>query len=252
MRETGLAVLAGGHGECSAVGAGDSGDSGVGEDFDTVAFELGVHQGAEFGVDGGQDFGQRFDLGHADAAGGEGFGHLQADVAGADNRCGGGVALLQRVHDREGVAHRVQQVHAIVGSERVSAAETGDGWAGADSTGADDQGVVGQLLWCAGGVEDVEGVLVDIDAGGAGVGEHPHAGGGQIGGGAMREVGPVGDFSGDVVRDAADGEVRVGVGDDYGDLGGGVEFAGPQGRADAGIAAADGDDMTNGHAGFGS
>jgi hypothetical protein len=62
----------------------------------------------------------------------------------------------------------------------------------------------------------------------------------------------VGDFSGDVVGDAADGEVRVGVGDDHGDLGGGVELAGPQRRADAGIAAADGDDMTNGHAGFGS
>jgi hypothetical protein len=200
----------------------------------------------------GKTFGQRFDLGDADAAGGEGFCHLKADVAGADNRCGGGVALLQRVHDREGVAHGVQQVHPIVGSERVSAAQPGDGWAGAGGAGAHDQGVVGQLLWGAGGVEHAEGVLVDVDTGGAGVGEHPHAGGGQIGSGAVGEVGPVGDFSGDVVGDAADGEVRVGVGDDHGDLGGGVELAGPQRRADAGIAAADGDDMTNGHAGFGS
>ena len=41
------------------------GDGGVGEDFDAVAFEFGVDEGAEFGVDGRQDFGQRFDLGDA-------------------------------------------------------------------------------------------------------------------------------------------------------------------------------------------
>ena len=93
-------------------------------------------------------------------------------------------------------------------------------------------------------------MLLDIDAGGAGVGEHPHAGGGQVGGGAMGQVGPVGDFPGDVVRDAADGEVGIGVGDDHGDLGGGVEFAGAQRRADAGITATDSDDMTSCHAGL--
>ena len=49
----GLAVMAGGDSECAGVAAGDGGDSGVGEDFDTVAFEFGVHEGAEFGVDGG-------------------------------------------------------------------------------------------------------------------------------------------------------------------------------------------------------
>ena len=247
-----LAVLAGGDGERTGVGAGDGGDGGVGEDFDTVAFEFGVHKGAEFGVDGGQNFGQGFDLGDVDAAGGQGFSHLQADVAGTDDHRGGGVALLQGVHDGEGVAHGVQQVHPVGGAERVGAAEPADGWAGTDGAGAHDQGVVGQLLWGAGGVEDVEGVLVDVDAGGAGVGQHPHAGGGQVGGGAMGQVGPVGDFPGDVVGDAADGEVGIGVGDDHGDIGGGVEFAGAQRRADAGITATDGDDMTNGHAGFGS
>ncbi len=34
-----LAVLAGSNGECAAVGMGDRGDRGVGEDFDTVAFK---------------------------------------------------------------------------------------------------------------------------------------------------------------------------------------------------------------------
>lgn len=61
-------------------------------------------------------------------------------------------------------------------------------------------------------VEDVEGVLGDVDTCGAGVGEHAHAGGGQVVGGAAGQVGPVGDLPGDVVRDTADGEVRVGVG----------------------------------------
>ena len=88
--------MAGGDGECTGVGAGDGGDGGVGEDFDTVAFEFGVHEGAEFGVDGGQNFGQRFDLGDVDAAGGEGFGHLQADVAGTDDHRGGGASRCWR------------------------------------------------------------------------------------------------------------------------------------------------------------
>ena len=68
----------------------------------------------------------------------------------------------------------------------------------------------------------------------------------------MRQVGPVGDFTGDVVGNAADGEVGIGVGDHHGDIGGGVEFAGAKRRADAGITATDGDDMTSCHAGFGS
>ena len=65
-----------------------------GEDFDTVALQCGMHKGAEFGVDGGQNFRQGLDLGDLDATVGEGFGHLQADVAGADDDGGGGVALL--------------------------------------------------------------------------------------------------------------------------------------------------------------
>ena len=38
---------------------------------DAVAFEFGVHQGAEFGVDGRQHLGQHLDLGDGDAAGGQ-------------------------------------------------------------------------------------------------------------------------------------------------------------------------------------
>ena len=50
------------------------------------------------------------------------------------------------------------------------------------------------------------------------------------------------DLAGDVVGDAADREVRVGVGDDDGDLAAGVELAGAQRGADAGVAAADRDE----------
>src|SRR5438067_1305012 len=57
----------------------------------------------------------------------------------------------------------------------------------------------------------------------------------------MGQVAPVGDLAGDVVGDAADGEVRVGVLQDHGNLGARVQLAGPQGRADARVAAADHD-----------
>ena len=50
----------------------------------------------------------------------------------------------------------------------------------------------------------------------------------------------MGHFAGDVVGDAADGEVRVGVGDHHGHLRAGVEFTGSQRGGDAGVAAADG------------
>ncbi|MEU0170242.1 hypothetical protein ABZ214_33140 [Streptomyces iakyrus] len=55
------------------------------------------------------------------------------------------------------------------------------------------------------------------------------------------------DLAGDVVRDAADGKVGIGVRDDDGDLAVGVEFAGPKSGADAGVAAADGDDALADH-----
>lgn len=57
----------GGDGECSGIVARYRGDGGGGEDFDAVGLEFGPHQVAEFGVDGGQDFGQRFDLGGRNA-----------------------------------------------------------------------------------------------------------------------------------------------------------------------------------------
>ncbi len=53
------------------------------------AGQFGVDQGAECGVDGGQHLGQLFHLGDRQAAGGQGVGHFQADVPGADDDRGG-------------------------------------------------------------------------------------------------------------------------------------------------------------------
>lgn len=138
-------------------------------------------------------------------------------------------------------------MHTIFRAEGVRSSQAVDRWAGADGAGAHDQRVVGQFGGRAGGVEDVEGVLRDVDRRGAGVGEHAHAGGGQVVGGAVRQIGPVRHFPGDVVGDAADGEVGVGVGDDHSDLGAGVEFTDAQRGADSGVAAAAGDDMACGY-----
>ena len=82
-------------------------------------------------------------------------------------------------------------------------------------------------------------VGVGVDSAGDGVEPQRHAGRFEVGDGAVGEVAPVGDLAGDVVGDAADREVRVGVGDDDGDLGGRVELPGAQRGADAGVAAAD-------------
>jgi hypothetical protein len=83
----------------------------------------------------------------------------------------------------------------------------------------------------------------DVDLCSQGIEPQSHAGGFQVGVGAVREALPGGDLAGDVVRDAADGEVRVGVGDNDGHIDSGVEFAGAQCGGDAGVASADGNNV---------
>jgi hypothetical protein len=117
----------------------------VAGDGDAVAFELIVDEGAELGIDGGQDLGELFDLGDLESAGGERFGHLQADVAGADDDRAIDVVALEGVHEREGVAHGVQKVHPVAGPERV---KPGDRGAHGDGTGAHDKSVVAQRVGC--------------------------------------------------------------------------------------------------------
>jgi hypothetical protein len=47
--------------------------------------ELVGDERPEFSVEGGEHLGELLDLGDLDPSGDEGFGHLQADVAGADD-----------------------------------------------------------------------------------------------------------------------------------------------------------------------
>jgi hypothetical protein len=51
-----------------------------------VAGEFGGHERAEFRVEGGQHLRPPFDHGHRYPAGAQRLGHLQADVAGADDQ----------------------------------------------------------------------------------------------------------------------------------------------------------------------
>ena len=75
------------------------------------------------------------------AAGGEGVGHLQADVPRADDDRGGWCLVFKGAHDGERVTHRVQQVHAVIRAQGVQAADRG---ADRDRASADDQLVVGE------------------------------------------------------------------------------------------------------------
>ena len=59
-----------------------------------MAFELGVDERAELGVDGGQHLGELLDLGDREPAGRERLGHLEPDVAGADDHRPRGPALF--------------------------------------------------------------------------------------------------------------------------------------------------------------
>ena len=213
-------------------------DGGAGEDLDAAVGELGVHEGAELRVDGGQHLGQLLDLGDGQAPGGQRVGHLQADVPGADDDRAGRGCLGQGAHEREGVAHRVQQVHPVGRPQR---GEPGDRRADRDRAGPDDQLVVGDQVLGPVRAGDEELVAGGVDAAGGGVQPQPHPGRLQVGDGAVGEVAPVRDLAGDVVGDAADGEVRVGVGHHHGDIGARVDLAGAERGADAGVAPADGD-----------
>ena len=102
-------------------------------------------------VDGGQHLGQLLDLGDLEPADGQRVGHLQADVPGADDDRAGRGGLLQGAHDGEGVAHRVQQVHAVTGRAH-RAGRPAIGGPDRDGAGADDELVVAeQFLAAVGG-----------------------------------------------------------------------------------------------------
>ena len=226
------------------LGAADLPDGGTGEDLDAAGGELGVDQGAEFGVDGGQHLGQLLHLGDGQAAGGEGVGHLQADVTGADDHGAGRGGLLEGAHDGEGVAHRVQQVHPVASAESIRAGQAADRRPDGHRAGAHHQLVVADSSSSPPSAEATSSLRAPGSIRRAVV--------------SSRRLIPVACRSamlrwarlrqwvtspGDVVGDAADREVRVSVRDDHGDLGAGVQLAGAQRGADPGVAAPDGDEV---------
>ena len=229
---------------CSAGrGRADGLDGGAGQHLHPAGGQFGVDQRAQLRINGGQHLGQLLHLGHLEPADGQRVGHFQADVPGADDDRAGRGGLLQGGHDGERVAHRVQQVHPVGGAEGTGPGQAADRGPDRDRAGADDELVVAQHFLPAVGGADQELAAGHVDAPGGGVQPQPHPGGLQVGDGAVGQVAPVSDLAGDVVGDAADGEVRVGVLQDHRDLGGRVQFAGPQGGADPGVAAADHDQV---------
>ena len=98
-----------------------------------------MHDRRQLRVEGGEHFGAALQLGDLDASAGEAFRHLESDVPGADDDRGARVAFGEVLVEREGVAHRVHDVHPVVGSEQVEALNAGERGQGA---GADDQLVV--------------------------------------------------------------------------------------------------------------
>ena len=122
-----------------------------------------------------------------------------------------GRCLLQGRHDRERVAHRVQQVHPVSGAQSAGPGQARDRGPDRDRSGADDELVVAEQFLPAVGRREEELAAGHVDAAGGGVQPQPHPGSFQVGQGAVGQVAPVGDLTGQVVGDAADGEVRVSV-----------------------------------------
>ena len=114
--------------------------------------EFGVDLRAQLRVDGGQYLGQLLHLGDRQAADRQGVGHFQADVPGADDDRAARGGGFQGAHDREGVAHRVQQVHPIGRAQGIQATDRGPD---RDRAGADDQLVVAeQFIGSPGGGDE--------------------------------------------------------------------------------------------------
>ncbi len=76
-----------------------------------------------------------------------------------------------------------------------------------------------------------------------GVEPQPHPRRLQVGAAAVGEILPVGHLARDVIRDAAYGKVRVGVGHDHGHVDAGVELPSAQRGRDAGVTAPDDDQV---------
>jgi hypothetical protein len=80
------------------------------KDVDLAAVELGADERPEFRVHCGEDFRELLHLRYSKR---QGFGHLEPDVAGTDDDRAADLAVLERAHQRERVAHRVKDMHSL-------------------------------------------------------------------------------------------------------------------------------------------
>jgi hypothetical protein len=135
----------------------------------------------------------------------EGLGHFQADVAAADDDRGPGLLLVECGGDRERVAHAVQQVHPVAGSEHV---QSGDGWTYRQRTGGHQQLVVAEHSFLAAAFRP-HPMVCHVDGGGAGVQLQAQPGRLQRGLVALGQVPPVGHLTEQLVRDPADRETAL-------------------------------------------
>ena len=196
-------------------------------------------EGAECPIDRREHLGALLELSDRQPTGDERFGHLQADVAGSDDDCPRRRLLLERLHDREGVAHRVEKMHAVVRTETLGSAKTLELRPYRDGAGPDHERVVRQHLLSPSRTAEQDPVAGDVDPVGNGVETERDTRRLELADRPVCKRSPVGHLAGDVVGDAADGEVGVAVGDDHRHLGGPVELQRTKRRADPRVAAAD-------------
>lgn len=199
-----------------------------------AALQRRTDLGADLRVDGGHHRGQALDECHVDVAVAQRVGHLEADVARADDD---GVPYLwpgESVRDDQCVVDGVQQVHAVELQSR-DRRTLGHGSRG------QDQRVVLEADGRAGRVMRQDRSVVGVDADDMVLDMDVDAGGLDLRQRAVGEVGGIGDLAADQVGQPADRVVRPAVRQQQVDPRAGIDFAGAQRGADARIAAADDD-----------
>ena len=124
----------------------------------------------------------------------------------------------------------MQEVGPVRCTEGARPDEAVDGGPHRHGTGADDEAVVPERLLAAIRATQPDPVGGHVDAGGHRVQAQLHPRRLEVGVATVGQVVPIGHLPRHVIRDAADGEVGVGVGDDDGHFGAGVKLAGAEGR----------------------
>jgi hypothetical protein len=193
---------------------------------DTVVDELAVDEGCEVSVEGGEDFGAVLQHGYVQATPGEGFCHFEADVAGADDDGAAGMPGDEGALDCVHLVDGVKLMHAVCRAESIGTGQARDAGGGGSCSGGHDEPVVADRFLISVGLGHRDRVRIGVDAGGKGAQSQGESGCFEVGLGAVGEVVPVGHVAGEVVGDAADGVVRVVIGDDNRDVSVRVELSG--------------------------